>query len=67
MENVKEKNPNQPLTLNELAEFLRCDRETAVKMIKSGKLKAARVGAMYRISRKAIERFLEGESAQIEN
>jgi excisionase family DNA binding protein len=44
-------------TVGEVAELLKCDRGIVLTAIKEGKLKAAKIGKEYRISRADLEEF----------
>jgi excisionase family DNA binding protein len=47
------------LTLDEVSTVLRCTRETAASLIKSKRLKAVRLGMLYRIPETALLSLLE--------
>jgi excisionase family DNA binding protein len=47
------------LTLDEVSAVLRCTRETAASLIKSKRLKAVRLGMLYRIPETALLSLLE--------
>jgi excisionase family DNA binding protein len=47
------------LTLDEVSAVLRCTRETATSLIKSKRLKAVRLGMLYRIPETALLSLLE--------
>jgi excisionase family DNA binding protein len=51
MENVKD------LTISEVSEVLQCHRITTTGLIKSGKLRAYRLGADYRITKESLDAF----------
>ncbi len=55
------------LTVEQVAQVLQVHPFTVLKFIKQGKLKAAKLGRVYRIRRSEVDRFLdaqmEGESA----
>ncbi len=44
-------------TLVEAAELLNCHKETLRREIRSGKLRAAKIGKEYRVSRPELERY----------
>jgi len=48
------------LTLEELARVLRVSRKTAEKLVHTGKIRAVKVGRVWRIPRSALEEFLRG-------
>ena len=52
---------DRPLTVDETAEYLRLNKNTVLKLIKEGKIKAARFGRVWRIQRSEINRILNGE------
>lgn len=47
------------LTVQEVADFLRLSVLTIYKYIKEGELQAVEFGGHYRVSRKALEKFIE--------
>lgn len=49
---------NELLTIGQVMELLKVSDDTIYRHIKNGKLKAVRVGGMWRISQKALEVFL---------
>ncbi|HEY5586696.1 MAG TPA: helix-turn-helix domain-containing protein [Ruminiclostridium sp.] len=49
------------MTAYEVAEALKVNYETVLKMIKIGRLKAIKVGSTYRITRNNYISFLEGK------
>jgi excisionase family DNA binding protein len=46
------------MTLSEAAAYMRVGEEDVLEVIKSGELKAKKIGSSYRISKKAIDEFL---------
>ena len=48
------------LKLVEVAEILRVSRQTALRLIKTGQLKAIKVGRQWRVSEEELRRFIEG-------
>jgi excisionase family DNA binding protein len=46
------------MTLSEAATYMRVGEEDVLEVIKSGELKAKKIGSSYRISKKAIDEFL---------
>ena len=46
------------MTLSEAATYMRVGEEDVLEVIKSGELKAKKIGTSYRISKKAIDEFL---------
>ena len=56
------------LTASEVREILRIDQKTLIKLIKSGRLPALKVGTSinspYRISEKALNDYIKRESAK---
>jgi excisionase family DNA binding protein len=67
MKRPRRQPPIQMLTTDEVAEALRIDKRTLVKIIKAGKLPALKAGvgpsAGYRISEKALNEYIKRESA----
>ncbi len=55
-----EKYVSNIMTTTEVMEYLRITRKTVLKLIKTGKIKAAKVGKDYRYLRTEIEKFLRG-------
>lgn len=49
-------------TLNELVELLQVTRRTLYNWIKGGKLKAFRAGKEWRVTKEALEEFIQNES-----
>jgi excisionase family DNA binding protein len=49
------------LTVRELAEMLRIGRRQAYELLRDGKVKGVRIGRTWRVSREAVEEFLNGE------
>jgi excisionase family DNA binding protein len=49
----------QILTSQEAAEYLRTTKSSLFRLIKGGKIKAARIGKNYRLSKKELDRFVE--------
>lgn len=50
------------MTTNEVAKGLNVDYETVLKLIKTGRLKAIKVGSRYRITKDNYKKFLEGNT-----
>jgi excisionase family DNA binding protein len=46
------------MTLSEAAAYMRVGEEDVLSVIQSGELKAKKIGASYRISKKAVDEFL---------
>lgn len=53
---------NPVLTVEHAAKLLHLHPFTVLKLIKSGRLKASRIGRVYRIRESAIEDFLDKNS-----
>ncbi len=51
----------QPLTITEVAQYLRINHNTVRDMVKAGRIRAVKAGREWRITWKSIERYLEGE------
>jgi len=49
------------LTAEQVAELLKVHRFTVLKFIKQGKLKASKLGRVYRIRRSEVDRFLDSQ------
>lgn len=50
------------LKLSEVAEILRVSRATVLKLIKSGQLRAIKVGKQWRIPEEALKALVGGEA-----
>lgn len=48
------------MTLSEAAAYMRVGEEDVLEVIKSGELKAKKIGSSYRVSKQAIDEFLSG-------
>jgi excisionase family DNA binding protein len=46
------------MTLSEAAAYMRVGEEDVLEVIKSGELKAKKIGRSYRVSKEAIDEFL---------
>ena len=57
-------NNNEFLTVEQVAELLQVHWQTVLNYIKSGKLKAIRLGKGYRIPKKAIDHFVKSNFAE---
>jgi len=51
----------RPFTLQEAADILKIHRNTLQRMLKAGKIKAVKIGTVWRIRGEDIDRFLAGE------
>ena len=51
-----------PLTVNELSQYLKLDRMTIYKMLKEGKIPAARIGHQWRFFREDIDAWIRSKS-----
>ena len=49
------------LNTKEATEYLRITRQTIVKLVKEGKIKANRAGRNYRFLKSELDNFLRGE------
>lgn len=49
------------LTMEELCDYLLIGRNTAYKLLKSGKLRAFRIGRIWKIPRENIQEYLKTE------
>jgi len=54
---------NSFLTVEQVAELLQVHWQTVLNYIKGGKLKAVKLGKGYRISKEAIDKFIEENSS----
>lgn len=54
------KNYDDVLTVDQMMEILYIGRNTAYKLLKSGSIKAFRIGRSWRISRNSLEKFISG-------
>lgn len=55
-------NNNEFLTVEQVAELLQVHWQTVLNYIKSGKLKALRLGKGYRISKEEFNKFISNNS-----
>lgn len=62
LERLEEIESSSPLTVDEVAKAVRVDERTVREYIKSGRLRAFKVGAHWRIPRSALAELMEGES-----
>ena len=53
----------RPLSLDEAADFLRISKPTMGKLLREGKVRAAKAGRDWRITRAALDEFLAGGPA----
>ena len=51
---------NRPMTVSEVAEYLRLDRKTVLKMCNDGRIKAVKVARDWRILKSEVDRILAG-------
>jgi excisionase family DNA binding protein len=49
------------LTSVEAAAYLKTSKQSLLKMVKEGKIRANRIGRNYRFSKKELDRFVLGE------
>ena len=54
------------LTAEQVAQVLKIHQFTVLKFIKQGKLKASKLGRMYRIRRVDVEKFLDDQTEKVE-
>ena len=47
------------LTVEDLMEYLSIGKTTAYKLLKSRKIKAVRIGRLYRIPKKSVDEYIE--------
>ncbi len=59
---TEEEKTTRPLNLEEVMEYLRVGRNTALTLLQSGKVRAVQVGRQWRVSRAALDAFLAGET-----
>lgn len=50
------------ITPEEVADMLRCGMNTTYKLLKSGKIKAMRIGRSWRIPKRAVQEYIIQES-----
>lgn len=50
------------ITPEELAEMLNCGMNTAYKLLKSGKIKAMKIGRVWKIPKRAVQEYIVRES-----
>lgn len=55
----REREYDEIMTIDELMEYLAIGRTTAYKLMKSGKIKALRIGRLYRIPKKSVDEYVE--------
>lgn len=60
--NSLHQNENRPraLKVDEMAQILSISRNSAYELVRSGRIRAIRVGRIYRIPKSAIDEFLDG-------
>lgn len=60
--NSLHQNENRPraLKVDEMAQILSISRNSAYELVRSGRIRAIRVGRIYRIPESAIDEFLDG-------
>lgn len=58
---TEEEKGERPFTVDEAAEFLKVNRKTVLKLLNEGKIKGAKIGRDWRISRSQLDRLLNGE------
>lgn len=56
--------PETLLTISDLKETLRCSAATARRLLRSGKLRAIRIGRQWRVTAEALRDFL-GKNDQV--
>ena len=54
------------LKLSEVAEILRVSRQTVMRLIKTGQIKAIKVGRQWRVPEDALRALISGERAEEE-
>ncbi len=60
---TEEEKANRPMNLEEVMEYLRVGRNSALNLLQSGKVNAVQVGRQWRVTRKALDEFLSGTAA----
>lgn len=55
------KDEGQPLTIEEAAVYLRCGINAVYEALRSGRLKGGKIGRSWRITREAINKYLNGD------
>ena len=61
---TEEEKANRPLDPVEAAEFLRIGRSTMHKLLRSGEIKAKKVGGQWRITMGALQEYLNDTSQE---
>ena len=56
--------PEQLLSLKEVGRILRYNRDTVMRLIKTGELKGRRVGWGWRVKKSDLEAFIEGNDKE---
>lgn len=54
-----EEKPNQVLTIDELASYLKISKSTLYKVVREGNIPSQKVGRHWRFRKEAIDRWLE--------
>jgi len=54
-----EEKPDQVMTIDELASYLKISKSTLYKVVREGKIPSQKVGRHWRFRKKAIDRWLE--------
>lgn len=52
---------SKPMNLSDLCAYLQCGRNAALTLLRSGKIKAAKVGKAWRTTKEAVDSYLRGE------
>ena len=58
---TEEEKADRPFTVDEAADFLKVNRKTVLKLLNEGKIKGAKIGRDWRISKAELDRLLRGE------
>lgn len=49
---------SKPMNLADLCAYLQCGRNAALTLLRSGKIKAGKVGKAWRVTRQAVDEYL---------
>lgn len=63
---TEEEKANSRANLEEVMEYLRVGRNSALSLLQSGKVNVNQVGRQWRVTRKALDEFLSGKAANKE-
>jgi len=58
---TEEDKATRAFSVNDAAEYLDLDRKTVLKLLNEGRIKGAKIGRDWRISKTELDRLLRGE------